>query len=104
MIKTETKRPNPVKTLRLMGCKVKVNHWRFYDTPAMGYIQRDLLLQGEGMDIPDKLQPNPRGGTTEVTVTLPNGSVYNGASACSEADNYCKKTGVALCLDRLKKV
>lgn len=99
---TVVKQPNPVKTLRLAGCKVKVNHWRFYDVPVMGGVQRELFLQGEGMDVPDGLKPLPRGGRTNVTVTMPNGVTYRGAAECSDKDNYCKRSGVAYCLDRLR--
>jgi len=105
-MKTEIKQSNPVKFLRLMGCKVKVNHWRFYDVPVLGGSKRELALQGPristGIDIPDDVQPSPRGGQTVVTVTSPSGWVYRGIAKCSLKDNYCKRSGVAYCLDRLK--
>lgn len=102
MIKTETKRSNPVKALRLMGCEVKVKHWRFYDVPVLGGVECELMWEGEGMDVPDGIKPNPRGGMTVTTITTPTGSVYRGVAECSKRDNYCKRIGVSYCLDRLK--
>ena len=63
--------------LREQGWKVRVLHQRQYD--KHGNLQ-------------------PRGGTTLVKI---NGNVA--VAVCSDQDNYCKKTGLAIALGRVLK-
>lgn len=42
---------------------------------------------------------NPRGGHTEVDVTIDN-IIFEGRAVCSKSDNYCKKTGRELAFKR----
>lgn len=102
MIKTETKRPNPVKTLRLMGFDVQVQHYRMYDVPVMGGVKRYLCLEGKEMNIPRDLKPLPRGGKTVVTVFTAD-KVFRGVADCNISDNYNKKVGTTLCMERLER-
>ena len=102
-----TVRANPVKTLRLTGCKVRVSHLRRYKCPVVGGY--DIKLSPHGVYPEYKtLQCKPTmlttGGVTVVKVTLPTGKVLEGEAVCSDKESYCKRTGVAYCLDRLRPV
>lgn len=81
-----------------MGCTVTVMHHRLYKVPVLGGVAPIL----EPFDAPGGIKPDPCGGMTEVIITTPSNAVFRGFAYCSKHDNYCKRTGVKLCLDRLK--
>jgi hypothetical protein len=72
-----------IKSLRQAGWKVRVIH------------SRHLFLPSDG-----KIVPAPTGGTTRIELTSPGGVNAHGVATCSERDNYCKKIGNKIALDR----
>lgn len=68
-----------VESLRKMGWRVRVMHHRKY-TPS-------------GI--------NARGGKTVVEVTLPDGRDLVGISRCSRSENFDKRLGVRIALNRI---
>jgi len=75
-----------VKELRQSGYKVRVHHFRkFNDLFALDF-------------------HNPKGGSTEIEVTSPEGIYVKAEAKCSDQDNFCRKTGVAIALGRALKL
>jgi hypothetical protein len=71
-----------VHSLRKLGCKVKVLHYREYES--------DLTCQLAA-----------RGGSTVVEVYLPKQHFgFVGVAKCSPVDNYDRKIGVKIALGR----
>lgn len=44
----------------------------------------------------------PRGGVTQIELKLPNGTIVT-QSECNFVDNYNKKEGVRICLERMEE-
>lgn len=106
--------------LRSQGAEIDVVHHRFYLNK-----DRDVLVDEHGEPVrafdnsPEVLdtsyrprgymsgvfgldEVSPRGGETEVTVTL-NGETYTEHVRCSPKDNYNKRLGREIALGRLVK-
>lgn len=85
-----------VEELRRQGYKVKIFHKRLVEYQII-----TGLRYGEkrGNAYASKIIL-PRGGKTEVHITTPYGFELVGIAKCSEDDNYCKRTGVKIALDR----
>ena len=43
---------------------------------------------------------NPRGGEVEVKIVSPNGAVAKGISICHEVDNFDRKNGIKIAMER----
>lgn len=104
-----------IDELRARGFKVRVQHFRVYDlTPSrilasFGTLRRaaqvatlevrpnsDALLVSV---IPDA-RLNPRGGATEVQIQKDGVRIGGGSARCNPIDNYVKRTGRELALER----
>jgi len=82
-----------VAGLRNAGCKVRVKHHRRYT----------LFPKVNGQKVFSHVPvPVEKGGWTEVEVKDLSGKTLRGCSFCSTKDQYCKRTGVKLALERLK--
>ena len=83
-----------VQELRNSGYKVKVLHNRLYngyqkwETPADDFGDYTFV------------NPDSKGGSTQVIIDSPNGQHFEGHSICSKKDNYDKKMGVRIALGR----
>ena len=86
-----------VQDLRNIGFKVRVLHNRLYN----GYHKWQV---GSSRDrasfsgIP--IEPDSKGGSTEVVIDSPDGKHYQGVAICSKKENYNKKLGVKIALGR----
>lgn len=78
-----------VKEYRQAGYKVRVLHHREFWTPF------------GSMKSPE---PTPKGGKTAIEITSPEGLTSKGEAKCSDRDNFCRKTGVAIALGRAVKI
>jgi len=80
-----------IQELRNKGFKVRVLHNRLYN----GYHKWQ-----EGDKEHGPLDPDPRGGSTEIVIDSPTGEHYHGTAICSRKENYNKKMGVRIALGR----
>lgn len=85
-----------VQELRNKGYKVRVLHNRLYNgyhkwqvgsRPPIGYMDAAI-------------DPDTKGGSTEVIIDSPNGARYHSIAICSKKDNYNKKIGVRIAIGR----
>lgn len=85
-----------VQQLRNMGYKVRVLHNRLYNGYhkwQVGAKDRDSLSQAP-------IDPDSKGGSTQVVIDSPDNKRYHGLAICSKKDNYDKKMGVRIALGR----
>lgn len=84
-----------VQELRNQGYKVKVFHNRLYNgyhkwqVGGHEYIQRNTPVD-----------PDSKGGSTEIVIDSPSGEHFHGVAICSKKDNFNKKLGVKIALGR----
>jgi len=74
--------PLSVKRLRREGWKVRVLHCRLYN-----------VVNGEFF-------PTAKGGNTRIQLTTPSGEDFYGDAVCHPLENYNKKEGVRIALER----
>ena len=74
--------PLSVKKLRREGWKVRVLHCRLYN-----------VVNGEFF-------PTAKGGNTRIQLTTPSGEDFYGDAVCHPLENYNKKEGVRIALER----
>ena len=90
-----------VHQLRVRGNKVKVEHKRRYFDPVN---KRYVFLTDYERSLsalPPYVEVEATGGVTFVTITLKrSGNELVGTAVCSNKENYCRKTGVALAIER----
>jgi len=75
-----------IKQLRQTGYKVRVMHER--DTIKVQTISGFRSFY------------NARGGSTTIQITTPEGTTIEGKSRCSEKENFCRKTGNIIAMER----
>jgi hypothetical protein len=75
-----------IKQLRQTGYKVRVMHER--DTIKVQTISGYRSFY------------NARGGSTTIQITTPEGITIEGKSRCSEKENFCRKTGNRIAIQR----
>jgi len=95
---------NTVHQLRKEGYKVSVNHRRrYFDTINKRWVYLTgyeySLLNNQYLNGPSAV-----GGYTYISVTDPNGNESTAESRCSNKENFCKKAGVKIALERLDAV
>jgi hypothetical protein len=78
--------PLSVKKLRREGWKVRVLHCRLYN-----------VVNGEFF-------PTAKGGNTRIELTTPSGEDFYGDAVCHPLENYNKKEGVRIALERAYEV
>ena len=84
-----------IQQLRNNGYKVRVLHCRLYNgyhtwqNGGHEYIQRNAPVD-----------PDSKGGSTQVIIDSPDGKHFRGLAMCSKKDNYNKKMGVKIALGR----
>lgn len=79
-----------VQQLRNAGYKVKVLHNRLYN-------KRYAWQVGHNFEC---MEPDTKGGSTEIIVDSPSGEHFHGIAICSKKENYNKKLGVRIALGR----
>ena len=84
-----------IKELRNKGFKVRVLHNRLYN----GY-HKWQAGDREHVKNYGPLDPDPKGGSTEIVIDSPTGEHYHGMAICSRKENYNKKMGVRIALGR----
>ena len=84
-----------VQELRKQGFKVRVLHSRLYN----GY-HKWQVGDREHVKNYGPLDPDPKGGSTEIVIDSSTGEHYHGTSICSKKENYNKKMGVRIALGR----
>jgi hypothetical protein len=72
-----------VHDLRKNGYKVRVLHFRKWDDRVLAELY-------------------PKGGSTVVQITTPEGENFQATALCSNEDRYNKKIGVKIALGRIK--
>jgi len=93
-----------VRELRKRGYKVTVHHSR-YISPEFGGKKRGELVNALTPDLTPKMF-DPRGGVTEVTITGQNKYgvfAFVTKSKCRKDENYNRKVGVKVALNRVEK-
>lgn len=84
-----------IQQLRNNGYKVRVLHNRLYNgyhkwqVGGHEYIQRNAPVD-----------PDSKGGSTQVVIDSPSGEHFQGLAMCSKKENYNKKMGVRIALGR----
>ncbi len=84
-----------IEQVKSMGNKVNITHLRRGANKA----DRDWFYtkqQWKNMQRP----VHNMGGITTVCITTPTGQVLIGKAICSNKDNFCKKFGIQLALER----
>ena len=84
-----------VQELRKQGFKVRVLHNRLYN----GYHKWQVGDREHAKNY-GPLDPDPKGGSTEIVIDSPTGEHYHGTAICSRKENYNKKMGVRIALGR----
>ena len=117
----DTFKNKTVHQLRLEGNKIRICHYRYH--------VEDVMVPGERLSLnfarrkvrPDNsdrqnrilLQPQgkiagfqkfPRGGLTTVQITDKNGQEWYGRAECAVSDNFNRKRGVRIAMNRLHEV
>ncbi len=98
LIKKEESQVSKVETvasLRKKGWKVRVYHYReekeiLFKVSHTAYYTKETIL-------------DPKGGRTEVSLITPDGRTSKGIAVCDKQDNYCRKEGVRIALERALK-
>lgn len=75
-----------IKELRQTGYKVRVMH------------ERDAINVQTLKGITKFY--NARGGSTKIEITTPEGITIEGNSRCSDKENFCRKTGNKIAMER----
>jgi hypothetical protein len=82
-----------VQQLRNNGYKVRVLHNRLYN----GY---HAWQNGSRPKHDGPIDPDSKGGSTQVVIDSPSGEHFQGLAICSKKENYNKKMGVKIALGR----
>ena len=85
-----------VQQLRNTGYKVRVLHNRLYNGYQKWQVGSRDRAAFSGMPI----EPDSKGGSTEVVIDSPDGKHFHGVAICSKKENYNKKLGVKIALGR----
>lgn len=85
-----------IQELRNKGYKVRVLHNRLYN----GYHKWQVGSRPSSNLGYGPIDPDPKGGSTEIVIDSPTGRHYQGLAICSKKDNYNKKLGVKIALGR----
>jgi hypothetical protein len=92
---SQASKEETVASLRKKGWKVRVYHYReekeiWFKVNHTAYYTKETIL-------------DPKGGRTEVSLITPNGRTSKGVAVCDKEDNYCRKEGVRIALERALK-
>ena len=82
-----------VQQLRNNGYKVKVLHNRLYNGSFAWQVANTQNMNGP-------IDPDTKGGSTEVIIDSPSGQHFHGLAICSKKENYDKKLGVRIAIGR----
>lgn len=82
-----------IQELRNAGYKVRVLHNRLYN----GYHKWQV---GSKPQHYGPIDPDAKGGSTQVVIDSPSGEHFQGLAICSKKENYNKKLGVRIALGR----
>lgn len=85
-----------VQQLRNKGYKVRVLHNRLYN----GYHKWQVGAVESAKYRCGPIDPDPKGGSTEIVIDSPDGKHFHGLAICSKKENYNKKMGVRIALGR----
>ena len=85
-----------IQQLRNSGYKVKVLHNRLYN----GYYKWQVGSKPSGEQGYGPIDPDARGGSTQIIIDSPSGAHYQGLALCNNKDNYNKKLGVRIAIGR----
>ena len=84
-----------IQQLRNNGYKVRVLHNRLYNGYHKWQVgDRDHVKKYGPLD------PDSKGGSTQVVIDSPSGEHFTGLAMCSKKENYNKKMGVRIALGR----
>ena len=85
-----------VQELRNAGYKVKVLHNRLYG----GYHKWQEGALEYARNYAATVEPDTKGGSTQVIIDSPNGEHFQGLAICSKKETYNKKLGVRIAIGR----
>jgi hypothetical protein len=85
-----------IQQLRNNGYKVRVLHNRLYN----GYHKWQVGAKDRASFSGIPIDPDAKGGSTQVVIDSPDGKHYQGLAICSKKENYNKKMGVRIALGR----
>lgn len=99
-----------IKKLKDLGCEVKINHYRYFENKdkvfghKVGPFTRKEINKGVSCDWENPIYLKwkdilPRKGITKIQIELPNQTISKDA-VCSEKDNFNKKLGLKIALNR----
>ena len=94
---------NTVKEFRQAGYKVRVQHVRKITVkpPVFNSTVRELRENGVHFEV--KPQISAKGGMTIIEVRSPEGQEIQEIVNCSKYDNYNRRTGINIGLERIKQ-
>lgn len=94
-----------INSLKEKGYKVYVSHKRYFCEQVfnknMEPVQAYVLRNMSQVDRDIKKNAHPVGGMTCVSIVSPDGDVKTGCAQCCLKDNYNKKLGVQIALNRI---
>ena len=86
-----------IQQLRNSGYKVRVLHNRLYN----GYYKWQVGSKpNQSVHGYAPIDPDTKGGSTQIVIDSPNGNHYEGLAICSKKENYNKRLGVRIALGR----
>ena len=106
-----------VEILRKNGYTVGISHFRYAVLPAKVEVggltfeletqvlclctkHTDLTAEEVGVPVISPSQASPNGGATRVRIVSPEGETFETEAFCSLLDNYSKRLGVRIALQR----
>lgn len=89
-------------SLRRGGVKISIKHKRYlYCTDSHDCETiTGLTSYGRHWESDYGMIPYPLGVETTITLTFPDGGTYTGVATCSLQDRFCRRTGIAVALER----
>lgn len=93
-------------SLRRGGVKVRIRHERYVEyildgnAPAGSNARLEPYARRYDKRAPGCPGPLPCGGKTTVDLVFPDGGSYTGTALCSLSDRFCRRTGIAIALER----
>lgn len=84
----------PVAVMRKNNISICVNHSRWVKGKGIKKTKEFFADNYYGSDF------EPRGGRTEVRIEFPDGEIYQGKSVCSKKENWDRRVGLYLAIEK----
>jgi len=94
---------NTVKEFRQAGYKVRVQHVRKITAKPQAFNSTVKEIRESAFYFEIKPEISAKGGMTIIEVRSPEGQEIHEIAYCNECDNYNRRTGVTIALERIKQ-